>query len=271
MDFNTEQTLKEVNVSKLTDNWDVINEGIWSPVKCMDINCGFGYTTRYFLLPELHNRATIIGTDSSKTMIDYARSKYKNHERIEFDVLDVQTKNLPEEYIATFDHIFSFPTLHSHNNITQEFENVYQMLKPGGKFHLNMVISHDAFTLYKNMVDHPTFGSYFEKYTAPFDNPEREVKRLLQRLGFNVRYCRSVPMKYKTDYLLPYIFSGLSFINELSSEQEKDLKNELTICYNKIEKRVDSDVSNASNVDESNYRDMYDLLQLAASRPRREG
>lgn len=61
MDFNTEQTLKEVNVSKLTDNWDVINEGIWSPVKCMDINCSFGYTTRYFLLPELHNRATIIG------------------------------------------------------------------------------------------------------------------------------------------------------------------------------------------------------------------
>lgn len=61
MNFNTEQTLKEVNVSKLTDNWDVINEGVWPPAKCMEINCGFGYTTRYFLLPELHNKTTIIG------------------------------------------------------------------------------------------------------------------------------------------------------------------------------------------------------------------
>ncbi|XP_070161666.1 juvenile hormone acid O-methyltransferase-like [Polyergus mexicanus] len=162
MDFNTEQTLKEVNVSRFTDNWDVINEGIWPPMKCMDINCGFGYTTRYFLLPELHNRSTMIGTDSSKTMIDYARRKYKNNERIEFDVLDIQTKNLPDEYITAFDHIFSSPTVHSRNNISQEFENVYRMLKPGGKFHLSMVISHDAFTLYEHMVDHPIFGSYFE-------------------------------------------------------------------------------------------------------------
>lgn len=61
MNFNKEQTMKEVNVSKLTDSWDVVNEGVWPPGKCMDINCAFGYTTRYFLLPELHNKATIIG------------------------------------------------------------------------------------------------------------------------------------------------------------------------------------------------------------------
>ncbi|XP_050451356.1 juvenile hormone acid O-methyltransferase-like [Cataglyphis hispanica] len=270
MDFNREQTMKEVNVSRLTDNWDVINEGVWPSGKCMDINCAFGYTTRYFLLPELHNKTTIIGTDSSKTMIEYARGKYKNNERIEFDVLDIQTKELPAEYIGEFDHIFSFPTVHSRNDILQEFENVFKMLKPGGKFHLSMVTSHDAFTLYGHMVNHPIFGSYFEKYTTPFSHPEREIKRALQRIGFSIHYCRPIlNMKYKTDYLIPYIISGLPFVNEMSSEEQEQLKNELTSSYNKIEKRVDS-VSNEPNVDESNYRDIYDLLQLSAFKTRRD-
>lgn len=116
------------------------------------------------------------------------------------------------------------------------------MLKPGGKFHLSMVTSHDAFALYGHMVNHPTFGSYFEvyiyfryyficinilnlfciiyyiiyyifliiiliftcikKYTTPL-RQEREIKRLLQRIGFSVHHCRPIPnMKYKTDYLI---------------------------------------------------------------------
>ncbi|XP_025265850.1 uncharacterized protein LOC112638408 [Camponotus floridanus] len=123
MDFNSEQTLKEVNVSQFTDTWDLRRDNLWPPKKCMDINCAFGYTTRHFLLPELHPNSTLLGVDSLEKMIDHARAKYKTDERIDFETFDIQTKNLPHNYIAQYDHIFSFPTLHSrNNNIEQSFE-----------------------------------------------------------------------------------------------------------------------------------------------------
>lgn len=67
MEFNSEQTLKEVNVSWLTDSWDFKEDNLWPLKKCMDVNCAFGYTTRYFLLPELHTNSTILG----KHIINY--------------------------------------------------------------------------------------------------------------------------------------------------------------------------------------------------------
>jgi len=69
MEFNSEQTLKEVNVSWLTDVWDLRCENLKPPKKCMDINCAFGYTTRYFLLPKLHMNSTILG----KNIINYKK------------------------------------------------------------------------------------------------------------------------------------------------------------------------------------------------------
>lgn len=55
----------------------------------------------------------------------------------------------------------------------------------------------------------------------------------------------------------------------MSSDEQEELKKELTSCYNKMEKRVDS-VSNEPNVDGSNYRDIYDILQLSAFKTRRD-
>ncbi|CAL1674576.1 unnamed protein product [Lasius platythorax] len=111
MEFNPEETVKEINVSWYTHGWNLVDEKLMLPGKCMEINCAFGNTTRYHLLPELNKKSTIIGTDSSEMMIEYAKRKYKNDERFDFDILDIQTKNLPEKYIAEFDHIFSYPTV----------------------------------------------------------------------------------------------------------------------------------------------------------------
>jgi len=49
-------------------------------------------------------------------MIEYAQQTYKE-EQLEFEVLDIQTKNLPNKYISNFDNIFSFYTLHWCNDI----------------------------------------------------------------------------------------------------------------------------------------------------------
>lgn len=51
------------------------------------------------------------GTDISKNMIEYAKEKYSIKKRLEFEVLDIQTKELPEKYVSEFDYIFSFYAL----------------------------------------------------------------------------------------------------------------------------------------------------------------
>lgn len=52
------------------------------------------------------------GTDISESMIEYAKEKYTVKNRLKFEVLDIQTKKLPTQYISEFDHMFSFHALH---------------------------------------------------------------------------------------------------------------------------------------------------------------
>ncbi|XP_025265857.1 juvenile hormone acid O-methyltransferase-like [Camponotus floridanus] len=265
MKVNPEETLKEKNVSLYTDAWDLKYEGLVPPGKCMEINCSFGYTTRHFLLPKLHRKSTIIGTDSSESMIEYARKNYDNTDRIDFEVLDIQTKGvLPEKYIAEFDHIFSFPTVHSRNDILQEFQNVYKMLKPGGIFHLSMIVSHDAFKIYDYMKDYPFYGSYFEKYTSPFQHAcgaDTDVCQLLLNADFFIKYCDLDSVEYESNYLLPYIFCGLPFINEMSPGQQKYMENIFTNQLNVMKGSVYQSNLNTCT-------DKYDIVSIHAIKPR---
>lgn len=59
----------------------------------------------------------IEGTDIVENMIEYANQVHGDKKRLAFEVLDVETKNLPKNYISEFDHIFSFHTLHWCGNI----------------------------------------------------------------------------------------------------------------------------------------------------------
>ncbi|KMQ84589.1 biotin synthesis protein bioc [Lasius niger] len=200
-------------------------------------------------------------------MIDYARRNFMNDERIDFDIFDIQTKNLPAGYIEEFDHIFSYPTLHSRNDIQQEFKNVFDMLKPEGCFHMAIVVMHDAFRLYNRMENHPVYGKYFKKYSSPFHyaiNAEDDLKRLLRNVGFTVKYCRTKSdMKYETDYLLPFIFFGLPFMHEIPLEQAEDLKEKLTTRFNGMEKMINRQYPNNPDYEEY-HTDLYEIIEIHA-------
>lgn len=70
--------------------------------------------------------------------------------------------------------------------------------------------------------------------------------------------------------MIAYVFYGLSFINELSSEQQKDLKSELTNSFNKIEKKIDRVRSNNPNFKNSDYHDVYDVIYIYARKPQND-
>ncbi|XP_018350519.1 PREDICTED: juvenile hormone acid O-methyltransferase-like isoform X2 [Trachymyrmex septentrionalis] len=163
---------------------------------CMDVGCGPGDITNNMLLPSLNSNAVMIGTDINVTMIKYATETYYHDARLKFEVLDIQTKNLPEKFISKFNHIFSFHTLQWCNDIRRVFENMYRMLQSGGTILVLFPASHDTiYEVLKNIAQDSRFAPYLEnpnKYISPFYNlvlPTEDLKDLLESVGFNILHC----------------------------------------------------------------------------------
>ncbi|KAL6430555.1 hypothetical protein ACFW04_007855 [Cataglyphis niger] len=184
--------LQKCKVSNLIDEFEA--ELIQMSGKCMDVGCGPGDITKDILLPALNPNAVIVGTDISKDMIEYAK-KNNSNERLKFEVLDIQTKNLPEKYISGFDHIFSFHALNWCCDIRQAFENIYRMIRPGGNIFMNMVASHDIYNIMNILAQDIRFAPYIQdsrKYVSPFNDsccPRKELRNILKSIGFEVCHC----------------------------------------------------------------------------------
>ncbi|XP_011064856.1 PREDICTED: uncharacterized protein LOC105152338 [Acromyrmex echinatior] len=102
-------------------------------------------------------------------MIEYAKKMYNHNTRLKFEMLDIQTKNLPEKYISKFNHIFSFYTLHWCYEIRKVFENIYCMLQSGGSMLVLVPASHHIiFEVLKNIAHNSRFAPYLQLHVCPF-------------------------------------------------------------------------------------------------------
>ncbi|XP_011878407.1 PREDICTED: NADH dehydrogenase [ubiquinone] 1 alpha subcomplex assembly factor 5-like [Vollenhovia emeryi] len=210
--------------------------------KCMDIGCGPGDVTKELLLPNLGSNAQIIGTDISESMIKYANKRFKDKKRLQFEVLDIQTKHLPQKYISQFDHIFSSHTLHWCNDIQQAFKNIYQMLQPNGTVLLYIIASHDIYEVLRMLVQDIRFASYVldsMKNISPFQestNARKDLKELLKRVGFTVLHCSLREASYSENKLqnfLNSIISILKFREDMPQDLKEEFKNTLIYEYTK--------------------------------------
>ncbi|XP_012227383.1 juvenile hormone acid O-methyltransferase [Linepithema humile] len=199
--------------------------------KCMEIGCGYGDTTKDILLPALDPNAVIIGADTSEKMIEHANKTYGDNKRLKFVTFDIETKDLPEEYISEFDHIFSFPGLFVCKDIRQVFENIYRMLRPGGTMHMLLVASHTTFEVFKVMAEDKRYAPYVWDAT-PFrdaDNPSKELKELLRSIGFTVHHCSHRQMSFSAKYSDAFpsaIMSNLSVLDKMPSNRKEDFMHE---------------------------------------------
>ncbi|KYN07917.1 Putative methyltransferase 235L [Cyphomyrmex costatus] len=212
--------------------------------KCMDIGCGPGDITKEFLLPSLGSNAHIIGTDISESMIKYASETFTMKKHLQFEILDIETKNLPKKYISEFDHIFSFQTLQWCSDIRQAFENIYQMLKPNATMLVYIIASHDLFEVLKFLEQDVCFAQYIPntmKNISPYQeskNARKELRELLQNIGFTVRHCSLREIIYSdekpmVEQFLNSLMCLLTFLEDMPYDLMKKFKNKLTYEYMK--------------------------------------
>ncbi|CAL1689760.1 unnamed protein product [Lasius platythorax] len=213
--------------------------------KCMDVGCGPGDITRDILLSALNSKATMIGTDIMENMIEYANKTYGDKERLEFEVLDIQTKNLPEKYISEFDHIFSFHALQWCSDIRQTFENIYCMLRPGKTMLILSVAQYAAFfESLESMAQDIRYASYMgdkKKYVGPFHysaRPREDLKELLEDIGFQVHHCshREISNCMSTEKFMSFVTAQytFAFLDKMPHNLREEFKNEFTRMYTEI-------------------------------------
>lgn len=118
VDFYTKNLGPIVRITEgiFQDHLDLLK---WSPdsESVMDIGVGDGLISSEVIIPHLlTNLKEYIGCDISEEALTAARKRIKipnSH----FIYMDIKSKNLPQEYINRFDHVFCHRCLHNLNNI----------------------------------------------------------------------------------------------------------------------------------------------------------
>ncbi|XP_050334313.1 juvenile hormone acid O-methyltransferase-like [Bactrocera neohumeralis] len=130
--------------------------------RIIDIGCGPGNTTRDILVPCVGREAVIVGADISPEMIEYAKQHYAVDDKLSFIELDMQTSELPKNLIEQFDHAVSFYALHWCKNTLKALQNIYKLLRPGGKAIILTISHHMIYDMYPEQEKDPRFAPYMQ-------------------------------------------------------------------------------------------------------------
>jgi trans-aconitate 2-methyltransferase len=165
----------------------------------LDIGCGEGKITEELAM--IVPKGRVIGIDSSKQMIQQAKSNFtsKQQSNLRFKLMDAQKLTFQEE----FDVAFSNAALHWILNQKRVLAGVKRSLKPGGRLLFQMAGKGNAkaiLDILAELLSSPYWRPYFENFTFPyaFLSPE-EYKILLSEAGLTVVRAESIPKDMKFD------------------------------------------------------------------------
>ncbi|CAB0043894.1 unnamed protein product [Trichogramma brassicae] len=203
---------------------------------CLDIGCGPAVVTRDLFLPRLPKDATIVGADISKTMIQFAQDEHADEKRLSFINLNIETQNIPQHLVSAYDNAVSFYCLHWCQDVRQVFDNIYQMLRPGGKSLVLFLAHNTGFESYLKLHKDPKYNPYMKdisKYIPYFQrcaNPRATLKKIIEESGFEVMHCsyREKTFIFKSQEILKKHVQAVNPFTErmpehVKKEYEEDL------------------------------------------------
>lgn len=150
----------------------------------LEIAAGTGIVTHH-LRNTLPDEVKIIATDLNESMLDYAQTKFNDHQNIEFQPADAAELSFPD---ASIDSVICQFSLMFFPDKQVAINEVARVLKPGGEFIFNIWDSFEHNHLLQS-VNQTLLGVYPENpilfFEAPYGYYKIDViKDLLGRAGF---------------------------------------------------------------------------------------
>jgi|SRR3989344_4609907 len=144
--------------------------------KVIDIGCGIGNHTQYFLDKHLDH----VGIDASAGMINEAK---KRHPNTNFSVMDFRYLNFPAQSFDGF--IAATSLLHIPKaQLSAALVNIRQLLRPGGVGFISMKPLGDKGDVEEGIVKEERFGLRLKRYFAFYT--QEEFGQFLQQAGFTL-------------------------------------------------------------------------------------
>ncbi len=156
-------------------------------MRILDVGCGNGTLTRKLI----ERGADVIGIDASPSMVDAARRN-----GIDAYLADAHEMDFSEAFHA----VFSNAALHwMTRNPGQVVQNIYQALKPGGRFVAEMGCEGNIAIIRACMQEAlQPFGLHLDALSPKFFPSEMEYRQMLEDAGFTVelmtRFERPTPL-----------------------------------------------------------------------------
>ncbi|XP_073821716.1 juvenile hormone acid O-methyltransferase-like [Musca autumnalis] len=119
----------------------------------LDVGSGPGDVLHDYIFPWLpRNHGTVVCSDISPDMVEYAKELYGHNNKWKFQVLDISKRleQIPKELRGQFDHVTSMLCLHWVQDHRNALNNIFHLLRPegGGDCLLIFMSSHTIFDTY---------------------------------------------------------------------------------------------------------------------------
>jgi trans-aconitate 2-methyltransferase len=159
----------------------------------LDIGCGDGKVTADIatLLPN----GSVVGVDSSGSMIELATEKYPGHNQsnLSFQVMDVRSMSFEN----CFDVVFSNAALHWVKDHQPVLEGIHKSLRPGGRILLQMGGEGNAkgiLSVLEELTSLPEWQAYFQNFEFLYGfYGTKEYMKLLEKSGFDIKRVELIP------------------------------------------------------------------------------
>ncbi|XP_056642725.1 juvenile hormone acid O-methyltransferase-like [Diorhabda sublineata] len=237
----------------------------------LDIGCGDGRFLFEHLIPKLPKHfGKIVAGDCSQNMLEFAKSRYRTP-KVDFVQIDIGSENIPEEFENQFHHIYSFYTLHWVKKQRRAFQNIFNMLKPGGDILMSFIAKSNLYDIYENMSKHKKWQHYSTKeYISPYHtlkNPEKYLRNLLRKIGFDIKVCKMV----QRSFLFPNleVFKNtISAVNPIIPKlPPDDVETYLEDFITEVENLKCVTIKNLNNNGEKTIREFHKIFIVVASKP----
>ncbi|XP_014103132.2 juvenile hormone acid O-methyltransferase [Bactrocera oleae] len=239
----------------------------------IDIGSGSGNVLMDYIYPLLPPTfKTILSTDISARMVEFARQNYGYIKRAQFEVLDIVCAELPPQLCNRFDHVTSFYCLHWVQDQKRALQNIRQLLRvSGGDCLLVFLANNPIYDVYLELAKTQKWRDYMrdvQQFISPLhssSDPGAQFSKLLEETGFvdyTVDIRNEIYVYDGTQNVKDNVKAICPFLERMSPAMQEDFLDDIVQCVADMNLR-EADI----NTKDFKFIAPYKLVVVYARKP----